>query len=193
MPITAVCLSTGRDSSWWGCGTASDSRGRLRRAATRSGMQSGDLPQVAGGQRDEIIAYGGQPSTDLQRRLRRGVATDLRAVIHDHITRAVRSDDAQAYALMRPGQTYDDLPEGLQRYRSDIFHDKYKRLEWGQIGSDDHRTHRQGRLLVHPSSQDRTLSIREAARLQTFPDWYRFGSSERALSTDRQRRAAAAC
>jgi DNA (cytosine-5)-methyltransferase 1 len=134
----------------------------------------GDLPEVDGGQRNEVLPYGGPPRSELQRRLRRGVATDHRALIHDHITRAVRPDDAEAFALMRPGQTYIDLPQRLRRYRSDIFHDKYKRLEWDAL-SRTITAHiaKDGYWYIHPS-QDRTLSIREAARLQTFPDWYRF-------------------
>ena len=134
----------------------------------------GDLPDVPGGQREEELPYSGGPSTELQRRLRRGVATDQRSVIHDHITRAVRPDDAEAFALLRPGQTYDELPDHLRRYRSDIFHDKYKRLEWNELGRTiTAHIAKDGYWYIHPS-QDRTLSIREAARLQTFPDWYRF-------------------
>lgn len=134
----------------------------------------GDLPAVSGGQRDEVIAYRHPPESALQQRLRRGVATDQRHLIHDHITRAVRPDDAQAFQAMRPGQSYIDLPEHLRRYRSDIFHDKYKRLEWAGL-SRTITAHiaKDGYWYIHPS-QDRTLSIREAARLQTFPDWYRF-------------------
>ncbi len=134
----------------------------------------GDLPEVPGGQREEVLPYQGSPGTELQRRLRRGVATDQRAMIHDHMTRAVRPDDAEAFALMRPGQTYDDLPEHLRRYRSDIFTDKYNRLEWDELGRTiTAHIAKDGYWYIHPS-QDRTLSIREAARLQTFPDWYRF-------------------
>jgi DNA (cytosine-5)-methyltransferase 1 len=134
----------------------------------------GDLPPVAGGQRAEVIAYSGSPATALQRRLRRGVASDQRDLIHDHMTRAVRRDDAEAFALLRPGQTYADLPEHLRRYRSDIFTDKYKRLEWDELArSITAHIAKDGYWYIHPG-QDRTLSIREAARVQTFPDWYRF-------------------
>jgi DNA (cytosine-5)-methyltransferase 1 len=134
----------------------------------------GDLPSLPGGQHDEVVEYVGEPRSQLQQRLRRGVPRDQRRLVFDHITRAVRPDDAEAFALMRPGHTYLDLPEHLRRYRSDIFHDKYKRLEWDEL-SRTITAHiaKDGYSYIHPS-QDRTLSIREAARLQTFPDWYRF-------------------
>ena len=90
----------------------------------------GDLPPVQGGQRNEVVSYSGPPVSDLQKRLRRGVPADLRLLVHDHITRAVRPDDAEAFALLPPGGTYAQLPDRLQRYRSDIFRDKYKRIEW---------------------------------------------------------------
>jgi hypothetical protein len=55
---------------------------------------------------------------------------------YDHITRDVRADDAEAFALLEEGQTYDDLPVHLRRYRSDIFTDKYKRLAWDELAGE---------------------------------------------------------
>ena len=76
--------------------------------------------------------------------------------------------------MMRQGDTYADLPANLRRYRSDIFTDKYNRLSWDEL-SRTITAHiaRDGYWYIHPD-QHRTLSIREAARIQTFPDWFRF-------------------
>jgi DNA (cytosine-5)-methyltransferase 1 len=133
----------------------------------------GDLPQVEGGQRREVLPYDG-PQTDLQRRLRRGVSAKQAELIFDHITRAVRPDDLEAFNLMPEGGTYEQLPTGLQRYRNDIFTDKYKRLVRHEL-SRTITAHiaRDGYWYIHPL-QPRTLSVREAARVQTFPDSYRF-------------------
>src|SRR5213078_103641 len=80
----------------------------------------------------------------------------------------------EAFALLRPGQTYEDLPHRLRRYRADIFSDKYKRLEWNELSrSITAHLAKDGYWYIHPD-QDRTLSVREAARIQTFPDWFRF-------------------
>jgi DNA (cytosine-5)-methyltransferase 1 len=94
--------------------------------------------------------------------------------VWDHITRDVRADDAEAFGLLEEGQTYVDLPEHLQRYRSDIFTDKYKRLAWNEVSrSITAHIAKDGYWYIHPQ-QHRTLSVREAARVQTFPDWFRF-------------------
>lgn len=136
----------------------------------------GDLPPVPGGQRAESLPYRPRPgsTSPFQRRMRRGLEPRSRGLIHDHITRAVRSDDWEAYTGLRPGQTYADMPEHLQRYRTDIFTDKYKRLSWNEL-SRTITAHiaKDGYWYIHPE-QHRTLSIREAARLQTFPDSFRF-------------------
>lgn len=133
----------------------------------------GDLPVVPPAQREERLPYGG-PRTRLQRQLRAEVPNTDRRVIYDHITRDVREDDAEAFALLPEGGTYDQLPARLQRYRADIFSDKYKRLEWNGLSrSITAHIARDGYWYIHPD-QHRTLSVREAARIQTFPDWFRF-------------------
>lgn len=136
-------------------------------------MAIGDLPEAPPGQRDERVGYH-TPLTALQRAFREGIAKEDEHAIYDHITRDVRPDDAEAFELLKPGQTYADLPDHLKRYRSDIFTDKYKRLEWdGLSRSITAHIAKDGYWYIHPE-QDRTLSIREAARVQTFPDRFRF-------------------
>lgn len=132
-----------------------------------------DLPRVDPGHREDPLRYGSARSS-FQRRARRELPAAERELIRDHLTRDVRADDAQAYALMREGQTYSDLPPELQRYRTDIFADKYKRLTWDDVSrSITAHIAKDGYWYIHPE-QDRTLSIREAARIQTFPDRFRF-------------------
>ena len=67
-----------------------------------------------------------------------------------------------------------DVPEHLRRYRHDIFDDKYFRLSFEDV-SRTITAHiaKDGYWYIHPQ-QDRTLSVREAARIQTFPDRFRF-------------------
>jgi DNA (cytosine-5)-methyltransferase 1 len=146
---------------------------RPRRARPTLRMAIGDLPPVPPAQRQETLSYRG-PQTALQRRLRRGMRRSESRLIHDHITRDVRPDDHEAFRLLGEGQTYADLPERLQRYRSDIFTDKYKRLSWDELSrSITAHIAKDGYWYIHPA-QHRTLSVREAARIQTFPDGFRF-------------------
>lgn len=144
----------------------------------------GDLPEVEGGWRpsngdgDDAVASGwshyGGPKTDFQRRAREGVDPEHDRRLYDHITRPVREDDALAFAQMDPDTRYSDLDPELKRYRDDIFDDKYKRLDPHDV-SRTITAHiaKDGYWYIHPY-QDRTLTVREAARLQTFPDRVRF-------------------
>ncbi len=140
----------------------------------------GDLPVVEGGWRPQEAIEGFQlrkaPLSRGQflRRARRGLRGADRTRIYDHITRPVRDDDRMIFDAMTPETRYSEIDEALKRYRDDIFDDKYKRLDW-QKPSRSVTAHmaRDGYWYIHPE-QPRTLTIREAARLQTFPDSVRF-------------------
>jgi DNA (cytosine-5)-methyltransferase 1 len=138
-----------------------------------------DLPIIPRAQRAEILPYDpSRITSDFQREMRAGLVNDEASRIRDHITRDVRPDDLEAFSLLAEGQTYVDLPERLRRYRSDVFTDKYKRLAWGELcRSITAHIAKDGYWYIHPD-QHRTLSVREAARVQTFPDAFRFAGTQ---------------
>lgn len=136
-----------------------------------------DLPIIAHQHRLDEIPY--KPRCELstyQRQMREG-AGDM---LYNHQTRYHNGQDLAAFALMPEGDKYIDLPEEYKRYRDDIFKDKYRKLfrdrpSWtieAHIGKDTYR-------YIYPSREGdpeppRTISVREAARLQSFPDHFRF-------------------
>jgi DNA (cytosine-5)-methyltransferase 1 len=138
----------------------------------------GDLPPVEGGWRPLGGADGwaeyDRPLTEFQHRMRRGMDGADTGKVHDHITRPVREDDKRAFQLMDATTLYSHLPAEMKRYRDDIFDDKYKRLdEDGLSRTITAHIAKDGYWYIHPR-QNRTLTVREAARLQTFPDRFRF-------------------
>ena len=139
-----------------------------------------DLPPVEGGWRPPVAAEGFLPYNaprnpgPFVRRARQGLDAADEYRIYDHITRPVRADDRVIFESMNSTTRYADIDPSLRRYRHDIFDDKYKRLDWKRPSrSITAHIARDGYWYIHPE-QARTLTLREAARLQTFPDRVRF-------------------
>ena len=136
-----------------------------------------DLPIVPHNHRQDEISY--RPRRRLngyQQLMRHGAGS----VLYNHQTRWHNRQDLRAFAWLPEGGKYADLPKRYKRYRDDIFRDKYWKLDrdlpsWtieAHICKDTYRH-------IYPSRRGepeppRTISVREAARLQSFPDRFRF-------------------
>jgi len=84
---------------------------------------------------------------------------------------------------MRPEGRWSDLSDSDRKkigYSDKSFTDKWKRLpkdkpSWTVVS----HLHKDGYMYIHPT-QNRTISVREAARLQSFPDSFVFYGSRTA-------------
>ncbi len=135
----------------------------------------GDLPAIGNGNSEEEIPYI-QPSKEALRLnpfLRQMRINAPRDVILDHITSKHTKYVINRYQRIPPGGNWQNIAHTLtnyadvQRTHSNI----YRRLTWDDpsitIG------HYRKSMIVHPQQQ-RGLSLREAGRLQSLPDWFRF-------------------
>jgi len=135
----------------------------------------GDLPKLGATTGAREMAYV-LPSnrSAFGVRMRQGA---IPGVLHDHMTRAVRADDLEIFQMMDSKTLYSDIPERVRRYKTDSFDDKYKRLDWNDVSrSITAHIAKDGYWYIHPE-EHRTLTVREAARIQTFPDTFRFSGA----------------
>jgi DNA (cytosine-5)-methyltransferase 1 len=134
----------------------------------------GDLPPIAAG--DEGSVYVGPPSSGYQRAMRRGLDREL----FNHYAARLSPTNLARLALLAPGQDWRDLPRdmlpaGMQRALRKDHTRRYRRMTWDGVPRSvitRFRDPKSGEY-THPE-QNRTISIREAARLQGFPDRFIF-------------------
>ncbi|CUH95686.1 hypothetical protein P22_1763 [Propionispora sp. 2/2-37] len=108
-------------------------------------------------------------------------------VLTGHIARGQQQSDIILFRFMEEGtssKVFFGIPDSLRnrrlrsliKYKMDSFKDKYKKLSWDKPCSTifAHLT-KDGNRFIHPDGrQGRTLTVREAARIQSFPDDYVF-------------------
>lgn len=135
-----------------------------------------DLPRISNGRSVDRMTYSeptGLSDGGFLALMRQGAE---RGAITDHVTSKHADYVIERYRKIPPGGNWESIADSLTNY-TDVnrtHSNIYRRLVWNEpsitIG------HYRKSMLVHPS-QHRGLSLREAARLQSFPDWFRFAGS----------------
>lgn len=138
----------------------------------------GDLPPVAAG--EVVDRYVGPPTCEYQRVMRAGMTRKLATALYNHYAPNLAPQNLARIAALVAGQDWRDLPrhllpEGMQRAKRKDHTRRYSRMTWDGVPRSiitRFRDPKSGEY-THPE-QDRTISIREAARIQSFPDRFAF-------------------
>ena len=134
-----------------------------------------DLPKLKILQGESFVPYENKDNlTEYQKKMRKNSDG-----IYEHVTRSHNERDLEIFSLLKPGQWIKDLPKGMNPYREDIFQDRFKKLPWDAPSYTIIAHISKDRLMhIHPDKrQNRSITPREAARLQSFPDSYVFEGS----------------
>lgn len=137
----------------------------------------GDLSKIEAGAVGS--SYRHAPRGDYQVAMREGAPLEL---ANHYAARLSKQNMARLHAL-KPGQDWRSLPHellpaGMQRAHRKDHTRRYRRMQWDGIARSiitRFRDPKSGEY-THPE-QHRTISIREAARIQSFPDWFTFEGS----------------
>lgn len=141
-----------------------------------------DLPKICAGEgADKSGTYASGLNDYLQfAKIRNGID-----ILTQHISRPHTEQDKEIYKLTvekwnehHERLTYNDLPERLKSHNNrNSFLDRFKVVADDLLCAQTVVAHiaKDGHYYIHPDiKQNRSISIREAARLQSFPDNYYF-------------------
>lgn len=139
-----------------------------------------DLPPVENGGKCEDMAYSTKANSEFQRFARKGSKR-----VFNHSVKALESINMKRVkALGTPGMNWTDLPSSLvpknlkrmkTKYGAGVgAKTRFARLRWdGLFSTIVTSPDPYWGAFIHPE-QDRVISVREAARAQSFPDRVRF-------------------
>lgn len=133
-----------------------------------------DLPRLAMGEGSEVIGY----TTDAHSAYAELIRNHAE-VTFNHYAAKLSKQNVERMKHVKPGGSWRDiphdlLPKGMQRARRSDHTKRYGRLHPDSLAGtmltkcDPHWG------TVFLPDQDRTLTVREAARFQSFPDTYKF-------------------
>lgn len=138
----------------------------------------GDLPALQCGERGDLVKdYRCEPFSDYQLAMRQGSAG-----VYNHESPALSKINIERMSHIPPGGNWTDipfemLPKGMQKARKSDHTKRYGRVTRDGLAStiltkcDPHWG-----AFIH-YEQNRSFTVREAARIQSFPDHYRFNGT----------------
>jgi DNA (cytosine-5)-methyltransferase 1 len=131
-----------------------------------------DLPSLPNGASKDYLPYAHKPRSNYAKSMRNGHLGCNGHFVTNNATHIV-----ERYTHIPQGGNWEDIPEELMANYTDrtrCHTGIYRRLSEDKPSTvlGNYRKN----MLIHPS-EDRNLSVREAARLQSFPDWYEFRGS----------------
>ncbi len=133
-----------------------------------------DLPRLKMGEGGEIVHYDKKAHSDFARMMRSG-----ETVTYNHFAGVLSSQNVERMKHIKPGGSWRDIPRdllpgGMKKARLSDHTKRYGRLRHSGLAGtvltkcDPHWG------AVFLPDQDRALTVREAARIQSFPDSYKF-------------------
>jgi len=145
--------------------------------AVTVGEAISDLPRLAMGEGAEMIGYTSPAESEYALSMRNPAG-----VTFNHYAAKLSKQNAERMKHVKPGGSWRDiphdlLPKGMQRARKSDHTKRYGRLRNDGLAStvltkcDPHWG------TVFLPDQNRSLTVREAARFQSFPDSYEFKGS----------------
>lgn len=143
----------------------------------------GSLPRLKPGEGGRVKRY--KSRSKFLKKL--GIASTSMNFLLNHECRPHIARDLRIYKIavkkLKHGELlrYDELPDKLKTHKNESsFLDRFKAVDLRSRSSHTIIAHisKDGHYYIHPDiTQNRSLSVREAARLQSFPDDYLFEGS----------------
>lgn len=144
------------------------------RPAVTVGEALNDLPRLKMGEGGEIVHYDRPAHSDYARKMR-----SRETVTYNHYAGVLSPQNVERMKHIKPGGSWRDIPRvllpiGMQKARLSDHTKRYGRLRNNGLAGtvltkcDPHWG------AVFLPDQDRALTVREAARIQSFPDYYKF-------------------
>ena len=142
--------------------------------AVTVGAGIGDLPRLEMGEGAEVVGYTTEAHSAYAKAMR-----NPEGVTFNHFGAKLAKQNIERMKYVKPGGSWRDiphrlLPKGMQRARKSDHTKRYGRLRNdGLAGTVMTKCDPHWGTVFLPD-QERSLSVREAARFQSFPDTYRF-------------------
>lgn len=140
----------------------------------------GDMPSIKPGGGSDVIEFKPKENNEFLDNIK----SKNEFILRDHVARTHNENDIQRFKLMSKNKwSYEELLRNrpdLNHSKQRVFNNSYA-VQWWDLPSKTIIAHlyKDGNQFIHPDyKQGRTITPREAARLQSFPDDFVFEGSK---------------